>query len=417
MAKKENVEEDKKTTDSKLKNDNPVIIRREVIVKNSSTKEEKEIKKEEPKKREVGFIDETRKKDYNIVYRNKPTKPMTASELFGINKAAPKKEEQINVKQKEEEVKVPTKPVISKEEIPNNIIRNTNTNVKATNTSVNNTTRNTNINNTNNYTNRKPFNNQNNTSRNYSNNTTNNNGYNNTNRKPFNNQNNDIRNYNNNYNRGPRPLDEKGIDKNIKDIMAVEIVEKEGSREYANKSIDKEKINKYEDAKLNKKATKSKKSVSEDINNRKLKDLKQSNRISNMFEEGSMLDYYDLTTVRGRRNRRKTNPAEKRTKQKIFQLEKIEIPETTTVKELSIQLKKTSSEIIKKLLNYGIMATINNDIDYDTAFLIASEFGINAKKKEIITDEEILFDDSEDKDEDLKIRPPVVVVMGHVDHR
>ena len=62
------------------------------------------------------------------------------------------------------------------------------------------------------------------------------------------------------------------------------------------------------------------------------------------------------------------------------------------------------------------MATINNQIDFDTAFLVASEFGINAIKKEEVKEEDILFDDSEDKEEELEKRPPVVVVMGHVDH-
>ena len=62
------------------------------------------------------------------------------------------------------------------------------------------------------------------------------------------------------------------------------------------------------------------------------------------------------------------------------------------------------------------MATINNTIDFDTAFLIASEFGVTATKKEEVKEEDILFDESEDKEEELEIRPPVVVVMGHVDH-
>ena len=106
-----------------------------------------------------------------------------------------------------------------------------------------------------------------------------------------------------------------------------------------------------------------------------------------MFNEqdGEMLDYYDLTTERGKRNRKRIQKNEEETnKQKIFELKEITIPETITVKDLAMEMKKTSGDVIKKLLNYGIMSTINNTIDFDTAYLVASEFGITAKKKEEI---------------------------------
>ena len=134
-------------------------------------------------------------------------------------------------------------------------------------------------------------------------------------------------------------------------------------------------------------------------------------------QEGGMLDYYDLTTERGRRGKKKKNQnQEQRNKQKIFKLTDIEIPESITVKDLAAEMKKTTADVIKKLLGFGVMATINQEIDFDTAYLIAQEFGITATKKETVTEEDILFDESEDREEDLQPRPPVVVVMGHVDH-
>ena len=156
-----------------------------------------------------------------------------------------------------------------------------------------------------------------------------------------------------------------------------------------------------------------------DINEGKLKNLKQQDKLSNMFEdqENSMLDYYDLTTVRGRKGKKKnTKDDESRTKQKIFKLTEITVPESISVKDLAQELKKTASEIIMKLMSLGIMATLNNDIDFDTAFLVAAEFGVTAVKKEEVKEEDVLFDESEDKENDLVERPPVVVVMGHVDH-
>ncbi|MDD6736562.1 MAG: translation initiation factor IF-2, partial [Clostridiales bacterium] len=94
----------------------------------------------------------------------------------------------------------------------------------------------------------------------------------------------------------------------------------------------------------------------------------------------------------------------------------IEIPESITVGELAQKLGKGAAEIVKKLMMLGVMATITQSIDYDTAALIAADFGVDAKPEIVLTKEDILFAEEEDKPEDLVPRPPVVVVMGHVDH-
>lgn len=394
----------------------PVIIRRELII---SDEEEKKKKKEAEEKRinesrkDVGFVQRERNQNYNIVYRNKPTKPMTVNELFGIKTS--KKEEKI---EKTGEVKessspkteeVVSEPVTTQEKVQTP--RKENVPEKP----YNNQTRDFNRNN--NYRPNRPQNfNRNN---NYQNNRDNNFSGNRDNRFQ-NNRQNGYQNRSNNFNRNEkRPLDNRGIDKNIKDIMSVEI-EKENQRDYNSRAIDKQKNNsKFDETKNVNKKSQRKKGNFEDFDGGKLKDLKQENRLSHMFNEqdGGMLDYYDLTTERGKKNKKKIQKIdEERNKQKIFELKEITIPESITVKDLATEMKKTSSDVIKKLLNYGIMSTINNAIDFDTAFLIASEFGITAIKKEEVKEEDILFDETEDAAEELMPRPPVVVVMGHVDH-
>ena len=94
----------------------------------------------------------------------------------------------------------------------------------------------------------------------------------------------------------------------------------------------------------------------------------------------------------------------------------IEIPETITVGEFAQKIGKGAAEVIKKLMMLGVMATVNQPIDFETAQLIASDFGIEVKQEVILTKEDILFREEEDSPEDLVPRPPVVVVMGHVDH-
>ena len=94
----------------------------------------------------------------------------------------------------------------------------------------------------------------------------------------------------------------------------------------------------------------------------------------------------------------------------------VKIPDEITVGELASRMKKTATEVIKTLIKNGVMASINQTIDFDTAEFVATELGCRVEREVVVTIEERLIDDHVDTEDELVPRSPVVVVMGHVDH-
>ncbi|MCX8074908.1 MAG: translation initiation factor IF-2 [Clostridia bacterium] len=205
------------------------------------------------------------------------------------------------------------------------------------------------------------------------------------------------------------------VNKFIKTSGISEVAEQKDMRDYSSTLIDKKKYNSDHSTNDGKK---------EKINKNELRE--QHSRVSTSKLKGlevntssGLIDLYERDTdlVRKshvKRKKEQEKPIMQQTK--IIPMTEVKLPEVMTVKEFAEALKKQSSEIIKKLFALGTMATVNQEIDFDTAYLIASEFGITAEKEVVVTDEDILFDDSEDDEKDLVPRPPIVVVMGHVDH-
>ena len=127
---------------------------------------------------------------------------------------------------------------------------------------------------------------------------------------------------------------------------------------------------------------------------------------------------YDDETVRGGKRARAKKPSVQQMMAPIKIEKAYMTAETITVKDLTERIGKPAGEILKKLLMLGIMSNINSELDFDTASLVCTEFGVELEMKQEKTAEDVLTEESgfEDKEEDLSLRPPVITIMGHVDH-
>jgi len=142
----------------------------------------------------------------------------------------------------------------------------------------------------------------------------------------------------------------------------------------------------------------------EDIFEDNLEDIEEERVYKKSFKKGSK---------KNKKNNKKAVLTEEKEEDEI---KIITIPEFLTVKELAEKMKVNPTEIIKKLIAKGIMVTVNQQIDFENAAKIAEEYGFLVDKEEVKDELEMLLEETPDDEKDLQPRPPIVTVMGHVDH-
>ncbi len=384
----------------------PRIIRREIIQVREDIVEEKTNThpnlEYDLKPRKAANPEQFRRSEAQIEKKNTPIPSIM--DLFKP-KSAPKKEEE-----KKEEVKVPSENTATKKvETPKNEVENkqevkTNTEKPVSKQPVNRpTTQQANKPNT-----QRPQDNNRQAGNRPQGNWQNKNNNNGNNRPQGNRP-----QFNKNGGNKPQGM-ENQLKQAFKDSPVVENVTKEPGRQF-NKQKSQAVNNDNQERRPNK-GPKSNDHIG-NFNREHLKELRAGHSVNELLndDDSVLMNYYDLD----RRN--KNGGKKKKEEPKHFEQPKqlpfsITVGDSITVKDLAEKLKKTSADVIKKLLSYGVMATVNHEIDYDTAAIMADEYGIKIEKEVVVREEDVLFDDAPDIKENLQPRPPIVVVMGHVDH-